>query len=142
MAGLFYLNNNKQIDKIKIMKKNPYLEAAAKMFKKQKMYAKFRDENLLEISLDKDDKVFAFLAIEKDQFPGIIFSIAYDFNETYIIADMVINLMYICPVALGEAFYRSKNGNLYWNEDAKFHFTLECDQQLIQELEPVSKDLH
>jgi hypothetical protein len=124
------------------MKKNPYLEQAAKMLKKQKMYTKFRDENLLEISQDKESKVFCFLTIEKEQFPGMIISLAFDYHETYVVADMVINLMHIAPVALGEAFYRSKNGNLYWGTDAAFHFALECDSQIIRDIEPVSKDLH
>jgi hypothetical protein len=124
------------------MKKNPYLDAASKIFKKQKMHSQFRDENILEVSQDKGSKVFAILILEEKQFPGILVSLSYDYSEIYVVAEMVINLMHLSPCALGEAFYRSKNGNLYWGVDAAFHYTLECDQQVIEDIVPVSKDLH
>lgn len=124
------------------MKKNSYLEAADKMLKKQKYHTKFRDENLLEIAMDKKEKVFAYLAIEQDQFPGIIMSLAYDFGETYVIANLTIDLMHLVPVTLGEPFFRSKNGTLYWGTDAAKYFALEFNNQFLKEVEPVSKDLH
>jgi len=124
------------------MKKNPYLQTAAKRFKKQSLYPVFRDENVLELSLDKKSHPFAFLTVERDQFPGIIMSLAYDFSDAYLTADITLFLMHVCPVALGEAFYRSKDATLYWGEDASFRYALENDDKLIKELPVYNDNLH
>jgi hypothetical protein len=122
------------------MKKNPYLERAAEMFKKQKMHTRFADENLLEVATSRGEKVFCFLIVEEKQFPGIIVSLAYDFHDTYIVADMMINLFYITPCALGETFYRAKDGTLYWGEEAAFRYELET--MSIKDLAPPSDMKH
>lgn len=124
------------------MKKNVYLAKAATMLKKNGHTTRFLDENILEVSTSKNAPAFAYLAIEKDQFPGIIVSFSYGFTETYIVADLIINLFYICPVALGEAFYQSSTRDLYWGEEAAFYFMLEHDNTLLEDIEPVSDHKH
>jgi hypothetical protein len=124
------------------MKKNTYLVAAEKMLKKQKMFTTFVDENILEVCLNKSEKPFAFLLIEEEQFNGVVVCLALDFHQTYIVADLIINLMHIAPVALGEAFYRSVNGNLYWNEEAQLHFELEYNKDLLDDLPTINDTMH
>lgn len=124
------------------MEKNKYLAQAEKMLKKQKYHTYFPDENMLEVSRDKNSKPFAFLIIEKEQFPGIVLSLALDFHQTYIVADMTINLMHIAPLALGEPFYRSVNGTLYWDTAAQLYFEMEFNKEMLNNLEPVNDTLH
>lgn len=120
-------------------KKNEYLLSAQQMLKKQGYHTAFRDANLLEVSQSRKDYPFLYLVIEKDQFPGIAMCISLDFNETYVIADLTIKLMHIAPVALGEIFYRSNDGKLFWSDDAIEYFTLENDKDFLKNLSPLSK---
>lgn len=124
------------------MKKNNYLVAADKMLKKQKMFTTFVDENILEVCLNKSEKPFAFLIIEEDQFNGVVVCLALDFHQTFIVADLVINLMHVAPVATGEAFYRSNTGELYWNEEAQLYFEMEYNSDLLDELPTINDTLH
>lgn len=124
------------------MAKHIFLKAAAKNLNAQKLHLSWIDDNLIEVSENKNSKVFAFLVIEEKQFHGIVVSFALDFYDVYRTADLVISLMHTCPVALGEAFYRSNDGELHWSEDATSYFTLEHDNKLLKDLIPPNKSLH
>lgn len=121
------------------MSKNTYLISAEAMLMNDEYFVEFKDDNVLELSLSKEEKPFAFIVIEKDQFPGFIVCISLDFLDCYIIANLMINLMHIAPVALGEGFYRANDGILYWDEDAIGQFELEKNPELLEKLKPNTK---
>jgi hypothetical protein len=123
------------------MKRNEYLVKAANSLKKSAYSARFLDVNALEVCLDKKSNAVAFLVVEP-HFPGIIVSFALDFRETQLVADMLISLFYVCPVALGESFYQSQSNQLYWGDEAEFYYMIEQDNNVLEDLEPINKNHH
>jgi len=118
------------------MIKHPYLKLAEKSLKNE-YHINFIDKNILEVALDKDSDPFAFLVVEQE-FDGVLLSLSHDFPETYIVASLTILLMRNTNVALGEPFYRSRNGDLYWGPMGFEQFMMEHDSDLLRDLEPIS----
>lgn len=124
------------------MNKHPLLVSANAMLKRQGLHTTFKEENLLAVSLNKKTKEILYLVIEEQQFPGIVISLAIDCFQALVIADIIINLIHLAPVAMGEPFYRSNSGVLYWDEDAIEYFDLECNPELMQQLIPINDSFH
>ena len=102
----------------------------------------FLNGNVLTVSLDADDIAFAHLIVDEDQYPGIILSLAIDFPEAYIASDLTLSLMHICPIALGEVFYLSRGGNMFWSEDAHSQCDIENNSDLLTTLTPITDSVH
>lgn len=122
------------------MKKHPHLKQAENLLKNQ-FHIKFLDSNVCVISIDKISSPFAHLIVQ-DDFDGIGLSLAMDFDETYVVAELVISLMFCAPVALAEPFYESKNGGMYWDQPAFEQFQMETDSDLLKNLQPITDSKH
>ncbi len=123
------------------MKKHPYLKQAEKLLS-PRFFVEFLDENIAAIAFEEGFEPFAHIVIEPSQFDGIILSWALDFNEVTLASDITINLMHCASLALGEVFYYSKSGNIYWNEQAEEQFGMEQDSDLLIDLVPPTVSVH
>lgn len=123
------------------MAKHEYLQVVRDLFKKQKLFARFRDNNSLEISLNNKSLPFAFLVIDDEQFHGIILSLTVEPIDASLIAELTVNLIHIAPLAMGETFYITRDGGCHWGDNAYKYLLLEKDSRLL-DLEPVTDLRH
>ena len=123
------------------MKKHPHLKKVEAKLSSQ-YHFEFLDSNILTVSVDKGFSPFAHLVVDESQYPGIIMSLSVDFPESFIVADLTLSLMHVCPITLGEVFYRSNGGDLYWDLDAHFQYDIESNSDLLEDLEPISNSIN
>lgn len=124
-----------------IMKSHPHLIQAKKILS-HRFYVNFIDKNICIVALDKKTQPFAHLVVEQASFDGIGLSLAFDYDDTFAVAELVISLMHVAPVALADPFYQSKSGDLYWNDAALEQYQLECDSDILKDLPPVSNSVN
>src|SRR6267142_2915390 len=95
-------------------------------------YCDIVDTNCLKVSLKEDNLAFMFLIIEKAYPKCVILCLSVDFNETILAVDIALKLNSLCEIVLGEDFYYSKNGKIYWNLDAHDQYRLEYDTEFFK----------
>lgn len=118
---------------------NSYLEKAKEMLN-NKFFCLFRDNNVMEVSLDKNDLPFLFLVTEKEDL--ILMSFSIEFDNAALAAQLALELNDITTTAVAEDFYISKTGEVYWDDDAIMQYTqdmlAEGHSHPLMDMEPIS----
>lgn len=123
------------------MKKHPYLQQALKVLKPE-FHVEFIDYNIITIATDKNSPAFANAVVDPTAYDGIILSLSLDYSECYVVAELVISLMYCCPIIMGEGYYVSKSGDTYFGQEAFLQHQMEYDSGLLSQLTPETDTKH
>ncbi len=121
---------------------NKHLEKAKKLLN-TKFYCKFRNENALDISLDKKSLPFLFLVVQDDDL--ILMSFSVDFNEASVAAQIALELNAITSTGIAESFYMSRDGQLLWDAEAYAEFMKDMDvvkESPLLNMEAISSNKH
>lgn len=98
--------------------KNKLLVSAQKVLHGD-INSSFQDDNILELSTEKNGSPFAFLIVEHDIPDAIILCFSADFHDVQLAARVAIDLGMVAQVELGEEFFISvKKQKLYWGSEA------------------------
>ncbi len=111
----------------------------AKQILDTKFYCLFRDKNVLEISLDKNDLPFLFLVTENSEM--ILMSFSVEFDNAAVAAQIALELNDITKVAIAEDFFVSKTGDIYWEGEALLKFMEENSDTVknpLIDMKPIS----
>lgn len=94
------------------------ISALAKIKKSldERYIVEWEDDNIISVQIDPESPVVAFLVYDNTVSDKVIISVAQDFPDSFIIADIVINCYEVSPIVLGEGFYVSNDGHLLWGE--------------------------
>lgn len=114
---------------------NEYLEKAKEMLN-SKFYCLFRDNNVLEISIDKNDLPFLFLVTDKEDL--ILMSFSVEFDNAALAAQLALELNDITSTAVAEDFYISKTGEVHWDAEALEAFVMDNFEYPLMDMEPIS----
>jgi hypothetical protein len=117
---------------------NKHLKLAQESLE-SKFYCLFREKNVLEISLDKEDLPFLFLVTENPEI--ILMSFSIDFDNAAVAAQIALELNDITKVAVAENFFMSKSGEVFWEEEALLKFMEESSDVIknpLIDMKPIS----
>lgn len=121
---------------------NKNLEKAKKVLD-QKFFCLFREKNVLEVSLDKNDLPFLFLVTETPDL--ILMSFSVEFNNAAVAAQLALELNDITKVAVAEDFYVSKEGEIHWEEAALLKYaeeSMEVQKNPLVDMKAISSEKH
>lgn len=120
------------------MAKNTWLLDISKTLKQNHFYPQFIEDNIITVSVDKEDAAFLFLVVEPE-FHGVVMSFSVDFP----LAAQAVNIALLClkhaPIATGENFYYGNDGELYWDFEAIERMELENNTGILDAWEPSNK---
>lgn len=114
---------------------NEHLEKAKDMLS-NKFFCLFRDNNVMEISIDKNDLPFLFLVTEKEDL--ILMSFSIEFDNAALAAQLALELNDITTTAVAEDFYISKTGEVYWDDLALEAYVMDSHEHPLMDMEPIS----
>lgn len=116
---------------------------AAKSILDEKFFCLFREANVLEVSLDKEDLPFLYLVTEDPEL--ILMSFSVDFDNASVAAQIALLLDDITDTGVAESFYIAKTGEVHWEDDALITYAQEStsvERNPLVDMKPVSSMKH
>lgn len=98
----------------------------------------FKSDDILAISLSKDDLPYAFVINDDDRF---LISLAVDCHHANVSAALALYCSDVKMTAITESFYIAKNGTTHTNDDAYKYYELDLELPL-DEIDPSSATQH
>lgn len=111
----------------------------AKSLLEEQFYCTFRDNNVLEVSVDEEDVPFLFLIVEKPEV--ILMSFSIDFSNAALAAQLAISLKTLANVLVAENFYLSKSGEVFWADEAIIQYSKDImfeEKNSLADMKPIS----
>lgn len=124
------------------MAKDIKLKSAKKALQSLGFNVEYQSDNSLVAYYGEDNVPFLFIIHSPEDFPGLIMNTAIDYINVQEAIDITIDLMHICPVAVGEQFYFNNKGELSTGEHALMHFEAENMTNGLLNMETTSKEYH
>lgn len=121
---------------------NRHLEKAKEILE-QKFFCLFRDDNVLEVSIDKNDLPFLFLVTEVPNL--ILMSFSVEFNNAAVAAQLALELNDITKTAVSEDFYVSKEGGIHWEDAALEKYaeeSMDIQSHPLLDMKAISSEKH
>lgn len=101
------------------------------------------DDMVLHVQLDEESSVIAFLLIDPERPNNVIISMAVDFPDPVITADLCINSGKYSHLLLGEGYYVTDNEEVVWGQAAYESMAMEnTNTQMLTDANPFSKAIH
>jgi hypothetical protein len=122
------------------MKKNTALKNIKAALSEQ-FCVQWEDGNVISVQLDSDSPVIAFIMYDSGYPNSVIFSMAQEFPDPFIISHIIITASQLSKLHLGECFYISDAGEIHWGAAAANEYVNDnqVDNGLLANVECYSK---
>lgn len=124
------------------MAKDVKLKNAKKSLQSLGFNVQYQSDKSLCVYYGEDNVPFLFIIHDVSEFPGLILNTAIDYINVPEIIDITIDLMHVCPLAVGEQFYFNKKGELTTGEHALLQYEAENVPGALINMETKSKEFH
>lgn len=119
------------------MKKNTLLKKLHKELSNRYL-VNWEHGNILAIQLEAQIPSFCIVLYDEDHPGNLIVSVALDFPDPMIIADITIAASRVAPLLLGEGFYLTNENKVLWGEAAARQFAIDANPFDIMDFDPPS----
>jgi hypothetical protein len=112
------------------MTKHPILEKLQDKLKH--FYTEFRHKNVMEVSLTKNDQLFAILIMDSKYPDMVMLSLTVEPFDPMIVAELVYTVMHCEKMGITEPFYQDQLGRIFLGDEALDRFDLDLHIDLKQ----------